>query len=62
MPDYRCYPISSFGAITGPAQLINSIDDASALVHAHEMMAGTKYEVWQGERKVYPKKLPEIDG
>ena len=51
MADYRCYPIGPFGAITGPAQIIDC-DDASALVHAREMLATEKYEVWQGAQSL----------
>ena len=56
MPDYRCYPLRLAGSIDGPAQIINSSDDASAIAKAYSMFAGRAFEVWQGAHKVYATK------
>ena len=57
MPDYRCYPITSFGSIAGPAQTADCNDDDDAVARARELLPRQLFEVWQGPRKVFPKKL-----
>ncbi len=48
MPDYRCYPLTLAGSIDGPAQIIDSSDDASAIAKACSMFPGRAFEVLAG--------------
>jgi hypothetical protein len=62
MADYRCYPLMQSSSIGGPAQVINCIDDASAIAKAHEIFREKPFEVWLGARKVYATKARPISG
>ena len=53
MADYRCYPTTLSGSIDGPVQIVDAIDDVSAIIRAHEILPEQPFEVWQGARRVY---------
>jgi hypothetical protein len=51
--DYRCYPVTPSNSIAGPPQIIDCVDDKTAISKARQMLADHPFEVWQGARKVY---------
>ena len=53
MADYRCYPLTPAGMISGPGQIADCIDDTVAIAKARALLPMQAFEVWEGARMVF---------
>ena len=60
MAEYRCYPLKPTGLIDGAGQIVECINDASAIAKAGAIFFEQNFEVWQGARRVHTTIEPPI--